>query len=122
MLINLLGDFRIESGLETILNKIYRRGFRTYFIGKDYGSSIKTIAVIPVCQDPGLRLKQRKRFSKADKTLYLDIMFNLPVMVEASESEREKIFIDKFLHEVPAEIVKYKFDDFDNNRFKKDCC
>ena len=120
MKINLLGDFHRDSGIEEILIMIYRKGFTKYFQDLNYGEDLNGVAIICICQNPELNLKQRIRYSKKEKFLYMDLMFDLPFMIESNVYNRQKNIESKIVEEVPKVISKYKFKNFDADTFKKD--
>ena len=109
-----------EAQVDKVINCIDDTGYEGYFSEQDYGNSLNGITVVLMCQDPNLNLKQRIRFSKKEKNLYLDIMLNLPHFLEILQKEREEIIVDKIITEVPQVIAKYKFKDFELVRFEKD--
>lgn len=117
---NILADFYWETQIDKVLDSLSNTGYRRFFLDQDYGTSLDGITVVLMCQDPNLNLKQRIRFSKKEKNLYLDIMLDLPHFLEILQKEREEIIVDKIITEVPQVIAKYKFKDFELVRFEKD--
>jgi len=91
-----------------------------HFAERDYGESVVSIFVVFMCLRKDLNLKRRVRFAKAEKTLYMDIMLDLDEMMAATPKIRQKILVERLLKEVPETLAKYKFPDFDFNRFVAD--
>lgn len=94
---------------------------RIFFEEKNYGSSIEGIGIVFMCRDPKLVFKQRIRFSKADRKLYVDIMMDYQEMVSALNDDiRATRMKEKLLNELPPIVMKYKFEDFNAALFFKD--
>lgn len=117
---NILADFYWETQIDKVLDSLSNTGYRRFFLEQDYGTSLDGITLVLICQAPNLNLKQRIRFSKKEKNLYLDIMLDLPQFLTITQKEREEIIVDKIITEVPQVIAKYKFKDFELVRFEKD--
>jgi len=109
-----------EAKVDKVLDALYETGYKSFFDKQDYGSSLDCIAVVLMCQDPNLKLKQRIRLSKKEKTLYIDIMLDLNLFIEITQEDREKITVEKLISEIPPIIAKYKLQDFNLEKFKKD--
>jgi hypothetical protein len=120
MKINLLADFFHEANIDKVLFAFNDAGFRQYFSNNNYGESIKAIGIILMCQDPRLHLKQRIRFSKKERILYMDIMLDLYEFIRINNDDRIRRVSKKLLEEIPPIIKKYKFEDFDLLRFESD--
>jgi len=73
-----------------------------------------------MCRDPYLNFKQRIRFEKKSSWLSLDIMLDFDQFKNLDQNQRNKIAAEKFISEIPAIIAKYKFKDFDLERFSAD--
>lgn len=112
-------DANIESGLDKITGEMTMQ-FDDYFRDRFYNDSGIEMAVILMCRDPRWNFKQRIRFKKKDNCLYMDIMFDLPVMERADMDTRKKIVAGKMIDEIPQIIAKYKFRGFDLERFSAD--
>lgn len=120
MKFNLLADTNWESRVDKALDNISDLEYRRFFEKKDYGSSLDAFVVVFMCRDPYLNFKQRIRFSRKDRTIYMDIMLDFNQFVIISPDERERIMVEKMFSEIPPIIAKYKLPDFDLPRFEKD--
>jgi len=112
-------DANIESGIDKVIYGMNKE-FDAYFGDRLYDDSGIEMAVILMCRDPRWNFKQRIRFKKKDNCLYMDIMFDLPIMERADASTRKMIVAQKMTDEIPPIIAKYKFKDFDLMRFSAD--
>ncbi|RDI13194.1 hypothetical protein [Flavobacterium sp. AG291] len=120
MRVNILCDIYWESRVDWVTHALSDAGYRNFFDEQDYGSSINNLVIIMMCRDSYLNFKQRIRFSKKEKTLYMDIMLDLDQFMKIAQKEREEIVVDKLISEVPLIIAKYKFKDFNLLAFEKD--
>ena len=109
-----------EAKVDKVLDALYQTGYKRFFDEQNYGTSLDCVAVVLMCQNPNLNLKQRIRLSKKEKTLYLDIMLDLSHFLEIAQNEREKIIVDKLIAEIPSIITKYKLEDFNLAKFEED--
>ena len=110
-------DSNYETRTGDVIDKISGPTRRS-FLEKDYGSSVQGIVIVFMCRDPKIALKRRIRFSKKDKTLYLDIMMDYQSMVSTSNDEaRFNLMKEKMFVELPTILKKYKFPQFDQERF-----
>ncbi|HOY69382.1 MAG TPA: hypothetical protein PL131_03050 [Methylotenera sp.] len=113
-------DANWESKVNVTLHALSDFGYKDFFAGKDYGEGLAEIAVFYMCRDPALNFKRRVRLSKKDKVLYMDIMLDLPTMVEADFKLRKRIVAEKLLAEVAEVLSKYKVTDFNKAQFLND--
>lgn len=113
-------DINWESGVREVLSLISNREFSDYYYSKNYGNDLKAFFIILMCRDPEYNFKQRIRFVKKEKALYMDIMLDFDLFVKITQEERNKIVFDKLIKEVPEIIAKYKFKDFDLSTFTED--
>jgi len=113
-------DSNWEAKIDKVLYAIQDTGCQLYFEKKDYGKSINGIGVVLMCRDPYLNFKQRIRFEKKSSWLSLDIMLDFDQFKNLDQNQRNKIAAEKFISEIPAIIAKYKFKDFDLERFSAD--
>lgn len=120
MRINILADFNWETKIDKVLDRFSEIGFRQYFAIKDYGNSIEGITIVLICQNPELKLKQRIRFSKKEKKLYIDIMLDFNKFIEINQTERKKIVTEKIMKEVPEIVSNYNFKEFNLYQFEQD--
>ncbi|WP_437922386.1 hypothetical protein [Sphingobacterium sp. LRF_L2] len=109
-----------ESKMSKVLGALTDTGFRAYFYEQNYGTSLTKIMIDLVCLDPEYNKKQKARFSKNDKELSIDLVFDLALFMRITQEERNRIVLEKLIAEVPAIIAKYKFEDFDLPTFEKD--
>jgi hypothetical protein len=110
-------DSNYETRTGDVITKI-SGPMRRYFLEKDYGSSIEGIVIVFMCRDPKIAFKQRIRFSKKDKKLYMDTMMDYESMVSAPNDEaRFNLIKEKLVMELPLIINKYKFPEFDQEKF-----
>ena len=109
-----------EAQVDKVIDRIDDTGYKRYFSEQDYGFSLEGLTVVLMCQNPNLNPKQRIRFSKKEKKLYLDIMLDLPYFLEITQKEREKIIVGKLISEIPSIIAKYKLEDFNLVKFETD--
>jgi hypothetical protein len=93
---------------------------RKHFASRDYGSGLPGLGVVLICRDPGLNLKRRIRLSKRDRTLYMDVMLQLPDMTALAHDERCRIIMQKLEQEISQTLTKYEFAEFDQARFESD--
>jgi len=120
MRLNLLSDAHWESKVSKVLDELSSTGYRQLLAASDYGKGLSGITVVFMCQDPSLDLKQRIKFAKKDKKLYIDIVLQLDQMKLATPDARKRIVIERLADEVPAILHKLSIKDFDEPRFVKD--
>jgi hypothetical protein len=120
MRFNILGDYTASSGVGIVLDNLTDKKYREFFQGKNYSQEIENITVVIMCQNPALELKQRIRFSKKEKKIYLDIMLDLSLISSMSYLQKETYIIERIVKEVPIIIEKYKIKDFNLVQFNTD--
>jgi len=120
MYIRITSDSNWEARIETVMRKLNRTGYRPFFEGQNYGSSILGVSIILMCREKELNFKKRIRFDKKNRKLYMDIMLDIDLFMSLSEKGKDKVVVDKIAHEVPRTIAKYKFQDFDHDTFERD--
>ena len=113
-------DANWEAKIDVVLTRLGETGFKTMFEKKNYGASVEVIGIVLMCRNPSLNFKQRIRYVKAEKELYLDIMLDFYQFEKIEQTERNKIVAEKLIKEVPIIIAKYKFKDFDLPKFEAD--
>lgn len=91
-----------------------------YFESRNYGAGLTNLTVILNCRDPRLGHKQRVRFTKATKTLGIDVMLPLDRFVRVSHQQRRLIIADSMLKEIPRFVRKYDLPEFDTEQFLED--
>jgi len=109
-----------ETKIDKVADVIIDKGAKLFFYKKNYGGSVNKIAIILMCREPQLKFKQRIRFLKQEKILYMDIMLDYYKFMDVDQKTRERQVAEKLIAEVPAIIAKYKFPDFDLPKFEKD--
>ena len=113
-------DAHWESRLGQVLNELTDHKFRQHFEGRNYGSGLAGVSLIFMCRNPSYNFKRRKKFSKKEKTLYLDIMLDLPTMKVASPEERKRVVAQRLHDEVPEVLSGYKIPNFNKDEFIAD--
>ena len=120
MRVNILCDASWAAKIDKILDALSDTNYRHFFEAKNYGSSIEGVVIFLMCLPSEYNLKQRIRFYKKEKTLYLDLMLDLALFKQIGQEEKNKIVAVKMINEVPQIIKKYKFKDFDLMKFEDD--
>ena len=113
-------DVTWESKVDKVRAALSDHGYRQYFVDRDYGSGVSEVAVILLCQIPELALKPRLRFAKKTKVLSMDVMLDLPSLIGIEMDERQRIVASRMLEDIPRNVLKYKIEDFDSQRFVSD--
>lgn len=120
MILQFSGDYYDVSGFDDLIFSINNNKLDDYFIPKSYGNDLNKIFIVSRCLKKENEYKPSIRLRKSDSTLLIDIMFDLKSMIKATKRERREIFIKKINEELPPIIKKYKFKDFDLERFMAD--
>jgi hypothetical protein len=120
MRFNILCDADWEAKVDEVLHYLSSLGYRRFFEERNYGDSLEGIIIDLICQDPELKLKQRIRYSKKEKKLYIDLMLDLLQFKQIDQVQRNKIVTDKIINEVPSIIAKYKFANFELTKLEVD--
>jgi len=107
-----------EAKVDKVLDALDQTGYRKFFAEQDYGKSLDGVTVVLMCQDPALNLKQRIRYSKKEKKIYMDIMLDMFQFIRIDQKERNRIVVEKLIAEMPPIIAKYKLGDFNLSMFK----
>ena len=118
MKVNITSDTHWEAGVEKILNRAYGPELSEYFWPKDYGSSVNGIFIVVMCRDYDFR--QRRRFSKKEKILYLDVLLTFDKFKLLNPDQKKVQVLQEILSEISGTLSKYKFGDFDQERFEED--
>ena len=111
------GDSNIETGVGEASRTMTGRDFYKFIEKQDYGASLKGVCVIFMCRVPELNFKQRIRHSKKDQKLYFDLMLDYNQFIAMSNEQRVSEMCKKLLEEMPPIVRKYKFPDFDLDKF-----
>ena len=120
MVVRILSDTNIESGVSEVQSDLEDHGLRKYFADKCYGPEVVWICIILMCRDSRHEFKQRKRYIKKEQVLSFDLMFDSPTMEHSTVQKRRQIIAEKLYYEAPAIVTKYKFKEFDTPRFIQD--
>lgn len=120
MRFNILSDTDWDSKVDKVLDTLTDFEYRRYFEEKNYGDSLEGITIVFMCRNPEYNFKQRIRYSKKEKKIYLDIMLDLNQFRQIEQGERERIVAQRLVAEIPPIIAKYKFPDFDLTKFETD--
>lgn len=112
-------DSNWEAKIEKVADALYDTGYVSFFEQQNYGTSLNGISIVLMCRDKNLNFKQRIRFIRNEKIIYMDLMFNIDEFLNISQGEREKIVVNKIIEEVPKIVAKYKLADFNLTKFNK---
>jgi hypothetical protein len=113
-------DANWEAKIDKVLEALNETSYKSIFEKGDYGTSLDGITVVLMCRDPHLNFKQRIRYSKKEKKIYIDIMLDFFQFIQIEQKERDKIVAEKLIAEIQPIIAKYKFEDFNLAKFEKD--
>lgn len=111
------GDANIETGVGEATLLMTGSDFYKFIENQDYGLSLKGLCVIFMCRVPELNFKQRIKYSKKDQKLYFDLMLDYNQFVSITPEQRISEMCKKLLEEMPPIVKKYKFPDFDLDKF-----
>lgn len=117
-----LGDFWI--GLEPVtelLHELNNKIDTDKIFSKNYGTSVSKLVPLLFFR-PG-DFKQRKRFDKNKKTLFIDVLFdynNINHLVKEKDIQQVRYIIGENLLTLIPVIKKYHFDDFNLDEFELD--
>ena len=89
------GDFNSESRVDECLDE--SGPTEDYFASREYGAGLFGIGVVLMCRNPELNFKRRIRFDRKDKKLYMDVMLDLPQMLQATPEVRKKIIAARLM-------------------------
>ena len=113
MNVNLLADMNWESKLDYAMRVV---DFNS-LIDADYGPGLSKLTLAAICRDPALEFKQRVRLVTATRTLYIDVMLDLPFFVKAKHRERRATLCEQLMIQVRKVLEKRRIKDFDSKRF-----
>ena len=119
MHLQITSDANEESGVGSVIDEM-SGPTKKHFISKEYGKGLDGIVIVLMCRNPDLDFKQRIRFSKKEKMLYMDLMLDLAQMIQITDKERNQAVIDIIAAQAPEVIQKYSIPDFDAIRFVED--
>lgn len=91
-----------------------------HFANRSYGEDLTDITVVLMCRSPQHNFKQRIRYSKKERTIYMDVMLDYDMMLGISHVERKREIGRKMLGEIQHVLKKRRFSDFDEARFIDD--
>jgi hypothetical protein len=120
MRLTILGDISGETKVDEVIFALNDTGYRRFFDEQNYGEEVNGICIVLMCRAPYLKFKQRIRFSKKEKVLYMDIMLDYNQFIDVDQSVRNRIVAEKLITEVPQIISKYKFKEFNLPKFEAD--
>jgi hypothetical protein len=112
-------DANSESGVGQVIDEICGPTHQ-HFVPKNYGDGLAGLGVVLMCRDPELNFKRRLRFSRKEKTVYMDVMLDLTQMRQAAHEVRKRIICERLIEEIPAVVRKYSIADFDDALFEQD--
>lgn len=115
------GDTDHRSGIGQLIDEVSGPA-SGYFAKIDYGygSGLKGIRVVLMCQRSELNLKRRVRLSKKDGVIYMNVMLDFEKMHLASPEERKLEVVRKLWDEVPEVLSRYDINDFNRIKFITD--
>lgn len=111
------GDANIETGVGEATLLMAGSDFYKFIEKQDYGTSLKGLCVIFMCRNPELNFKQRIRYTKKDQNLSFDLMLDYNQFVVMTPDQRVSEMCKRLLEEMPPIVKKYKFPDFDLDKF-----
>ncbi|RZF55980.1 hypothetical protein EXE30_04055 [Acinetobacter halotolerans] len=114
---NLMSDTSLGSGVLEAKQHITTTQFYRLIESENYGSDLNGIAIVLMCREENSMFKQRLRFSKKEKVLYMDIMLDYDKFSILSHKQRISEICRVLLTEIPLIVKKYKFKDFDLDLF-----
>jgi hypothetical protein len=120
MKLNILCDADWEAKIDKVLHTFTDSGYRQFFEERKYGSSIEGIVIGLICLESSLNLKQRIKYVKKEKKIYIDIMLDLDQFKQLDQDQRVKIASEKIITQVPVIISKFTIEDFDQAKFRQD--
>ncbi|WP_031454661.1 hypothetical protein [Flavobacterium chungangense] len=82
----LTADIHWETKVDISLGLVPQREFRDFFYSKNYGTDINKFVVVLMCRNSEYNFKQRIRFIKKEKALYMDIMLDFLLRKREIES------------------------------------
>ncbi len=92
----------------------------SYFEQLNYGAGLASLVVVLMCRNPELHHRQRIRFERSTRTLYLDVMFDLSEMTRLDHAGRRKVIAERVLAEVARILAARKLAEFDTAAFASD--
>ncbi|MCY2928379.1 MAG: hypothetical protein NTV86_02585 [Planctomycetota bacterium] len=120
MELDILCDVHWESGIDKVVGDFSSPNCRRMFESQDYGTGLGGIVIVLMCRNPSLAFKQRIRFVRRERRLYMDIMFDLDAFRQMGADERRRDVARQLADEVPAILRKYSIVGFDRERFVAD--
>jgi len=120
MRFNLLSDSDWDSKIDKVLDTLSDFGYRRFFEEKNYGGSLEGITIVFMCRNPEYKFKQRIKYFRKERKVYLDIMLDLKQFRQIEQSERERIVAQRLVSEIPPIIANYRLPDFDLPKFETD--
>ncbi|MCG2615223.1 hypothetical protein LZZ85_13060 [Terrimonas sp. NA20] len=93
-------------------------GIEAFFREHQYGTSINEINALLILR--GYDFKQRKRFKKDEALFTYDILLDYFLIKNVSMDEKKAIIRRQIVEITEATFSKYKFDDFNKQRFLSD--
>lgn len=116
MRLNVICDFNWESKLDHATKVVDTAPL----LDMQYGEGLSALVAVLNCRTPGLGHQQRVRLSEANKTLYIDVMLDLPFFVQATHVERRQAIYEQVTGQVRTVLEKRRLKDFDVARFLAD--
>jgi hypothetical protein len=117
MKVRVLYDANWEAKIDHALRVL---SLPDYFDQRDYGSGVAGVVIVLMCRDPELHHRQRIRFERSTRTLYLDVMLELSEMTRLEHVGRRRVIADRLLAELIRTFTARKFEEFDSATFMSD--
>lgn len=115
----IVAEFDHDFGLGDVLHWLSRAEQWESF-AKDYGEGLGELVVDVICSKHLDGLKPRILHAKKEKCLYMDIMLLYAEFTSVTAERRKEIVLERLLEDVIRIVRKYKFTDFDTERFLSD--
>ena|SRR6266511_387392 len=117
MRVSILSDAHWKAKIEHATRTL---ALDAFFDDRDYGPGLTSPVVILMCRDPDLKFRRRVRLDHKTRTLYSDIMLDLPEMRSVGHARRRSVIAQRLVTEIPPTIAKYRLPDFDLSLFTRD--
>jgi hypothetical protein len=121
MKISMSSDLGMHMDVVSNSASLIGEQLETFFEDRSYSDGILRVGIILNCRPSYLNFKARKRFEKATKTLYYDVMLNYELIIEMPDTEKNKAVHDALQNSVEFVMgYKKKIKEFNFEEFKKD--
>lgn len=114
--LSLLADINWESKVDHAMKVVDFDSFSDV----NYGAGLDNLVMVLNCRAQELEFKQRVRLAHLTKTLYVDVMLDLPYFVKATHRERRTTLYEQLVAQVGQVLEKRRLKEFDRGRFLQD--